>query len=470
MTAPVPTTVEALRSALAQTIACSAQELQDAIGQVVVVMADAVPQLLNSGVPERSVYDADTRTMALLADRIPAGLEAQAISDEMVRHHGRRVAEVVLGKLPEPKVLEAGDKVFVLSEQRLATVLNVYGDGLKGSGGEVRVDLCGNTPIQNLEPYDPALHASYDDTFVPIKAEWKKNYGITQDVPLRKEEEEFGIQAVLTRQEGESIALFKQRCGDAMGHFADNSPVRRGFVGRYTALPDGRLKNDSAWGQGWLNELPAETCVIVSHSGIDQSGFIPYTQEQLAAAPLNPGLVFSKDSDPLIKVRLRDSESQDEEVEFNASDVLKHNGENRSWAELGRDPLHQHAQMSMAEDYALYAFKRKFGDMEAYEATVLEGLDGPNADVKNDLAPAVVEAAQFHSMRGHVAEGTQVRFGSGEVLTVRSALKGWNLESEDGKVALGPFDGAMALTAAVVQRDAASERTQERDSSPSPGF
>lgn len=66
----------------------------------------------------------------------------------------------------------------------------------------------------------------------------------------------------------------------------------------------------------------------------------------------------------------------------------------------------------------------------------------------------MVDAAGFHSMRGHVAEGTNVRFASGEVLTVRSAMVGWKLVSQDGSLSLGPYDGAMALTEAIVQRDA----------------
>lgn len=357
MHTPVISTAVALRAALAQVIACSAQELQEAIGQVVVATAAELPVETDS--PERSVYDADTRTMVLLADRIPAGLERQAVVGEMLRQHGRRVAEVVVGKLPEPTSLEAGDKVFVLAEQCLGTVLNVYGDGLNGYHGDVRVDVSGNTQIDALEPYDPALHAMYDDTFVPIKAEWKVSYGITQDVPLRSEE-----------------------------------------------------------------------------------------------------------VDPLIKVQLRDSEGNDEVVEFNASDVLKHNEEARSWAEVGRDEAAQHAQMSWAEDYALYAFKRKFGDMDEYEVTVLEGLSELDESL-DEVAPTVlVDASSFHSMRGHAAEGTRVRFSSGEELTVRSAMRGWNLESDDGKVSLGPFDGAMALTSAIVQRD----NGLVRDVSPSPGF
>jgi len=82
---------------------------------------------------------------------------------------------------------EAGDKVFVISEQRLATILDVYGDGMNGDHGDIRLDLSGNTPLDNIERYEAGKHAAFDNTFTPIKAEWKEFYGITKDVPLRQE-------------------------------------------------------------------------------------------------------------------------------------------------------------------------------------------------------------------------------------------------------------------------------------------
>jgi hypothetical protein len=84
---------------------------------------------------------------------------------------------------------EAGDKVFVLPEQRLATVLNVYGDGdgVNGDCGDIRLDLCGNTSLTDIEPYDSVKHAQFDHTFQPIRRAWKEDYGITKDVPLRED-------------------------------------------------------------------------------------------------------------------------------------------------------------------------------------------------------------------------------------------------------------------------------------------
>lgn len=68
-------------------------------------------------------------------------------------------------------------------------------------------------------------------------------------------------------------------------------------------------------------------------------------------------------------------------------------------------------------------------------------------------SPICVAATQFHSMRGHVAEGARVSFTSKPTLTLRSAMRGWRLVSDDGTEILGPFDSAMAVTAAVVQRE-----------------
>ena len=54
MSAPQMTTAEALRTALASTIACSAQELQDAVGRIVVATSAECP---DSGSDVRSLSD-----------------------------------------------------------------------------------------------------------------------------------------------------------------------------------------------------------------------------------------------------------------------------------------------------------------------------------------------------------------------------------------------------------------------------
>lgn len=81
--------------------------------------------------------------------------------------------------------LEAGDKVFLKPENCLATVLNVYGDGVNGSDGEVRLDMSGNTHISDIEHYDSVKHAKFDNTFIPVRRQWLIDYNITKDIPVR---------------------------------------------------------------------------------------------------------------------------------------------------------------------------------------------------------------------------------------------------------------------------------------------
>jgi len=73
--------------------------------------------------------------------------------------------------------------------------------------------------------------------------------------------------------------------------------------------------------------------------------------------------------------------------------------------------------------------------------------------MRNQNEVGLVLATGFHPMKGHVAEGTRVKFQSGEELTVKSAMRGWKLRNETSGEELGPFDGAMELTAAIVRRD-----------------
>lgn len=99
---------------------------------------------------------------------------------------GLTAAEEIRAAVIEAQVVfEPGDKVFVKSEQKLATVLSVYGDGVDGSFGVMRLDLCGNTDVDDIELYDPVKHAQFDSTFTPIDARWKLEYGITKDIPVR---------------------------------------------------------------------------------------------------------------------------------------------------------------------------------------------------------------------------------------------------------------------------------------------
>jgi len=89
-----PSSVDRLRQAIANTLSIDAQGLQAAIGQLVVATSADYPA---AGPEDRSLYSAAVRTTVLLADRIPAGQEAQALAQEIDRHHGRQAAQAVLG-------------------------------------------------------------------------------------------------------------------------------------------------------------------------------------------------------------------------------------------------------------------------------------------------------------------------------------------------------------------------------------
>lgn len=116
MNAPLFTTAEALRAAIASTIVCSAQELQDAVGQVMVATAAELPIAVAFAPEERSVSDPATRTLVLLVDRIPQGQEAQILASEIERHHGRQVAQSVLGARAD-ELLGGPQSVPMLEDQ-----------------------------------------------------------------------------------------------------------------------------------------------------------------------------------------------------------------------------------------------------------------------------------------------------------------------------------------------------------------
>lgn len=65
-----------------------------------------------------------------------------------------------------------------------------------------------------------------------------------------------------------------------------------------------------------------------------------------------------------------------------------------------------------------------------------------------------VKAEHFHPMKGHVRQGMEVLFKTGEVLQVQSTMTGWSLRNNQSGETLGPYDGAQALTIAIVERDA----------------
>lgn len=56
----------------------------------------------------------------------------------------------------------------------------------------------------------------------------------------------------------------------------------------------------------------------------------------------------------------------------------------------------------------------------------------------------------FHPMRGHMVDGAKITMANGEVLTLHSVLRGWELRGEGG-VALGaPSADAYEITGRIV--------------------
>lgn len=68
-----------------------------------------------------------------------------------------------------------------------------------------------------------------------------------------------------------------------------------------------------------------------------------------------------------------------------------------------------------------------------------------------------IQAAAFHPMRGHVADGVKVAFPGGTVLTVKATMRGWTLVDENGRQQTTPTHDANALTASIVKIEAAAE-------------
>ena len=106
------TTPDALRAAIAEAVQVDAQQLQSAVGSIQVATSE---QLQVTDPQIKSLYDADSRTLTLLADRIPAGQEGQAFAESLLEHIGWDAAENILGPDAAEKLEDAA---FARAEQR----------------------------------------------------------------------------------------------------------------------------------------------------------------------------------------------------------------------------------------------------------------------------------------------------------------------------------------------------------------
>ena len=83
------TTPEALRAAIAEAVQVDAQQLQSAVGSIQVATSE---QLQVTDPQIKSLYDADSRTLTLLVDRIPAGQEAEDFAAALIQHLGHNIS------------------------------------------------------------------------------------------------------------------------------------------------------------------------------------------------------------------------------------------------------------------------------------------------------------------------------------------------------------------------------------------
>lgn len=66
---------------------------------------------------------------------------------------------------------------------------------------------------------------------------------------------------------------------------------------------------------------------------------------------------------------------------------------------------------------------------------------------------ALIKAREFHQMKGHIDEGNQILFSSGEVLIIKNSMRGWHLYAYNERTDIsGPMD-ASGLTRFIWDRE-----------------
>jgi len=59
----------------------------------------------------------------------------------------------------------------------------------------------------------------------------------------------------------------------------------------------------------------------------------------------------------------------------------------------------------------------------------------------------------FHTMRGHVADGTTVSMDNGDVLKISAGMYGWNITDQTGRIVAHGQDSARAVECFIVNYD-----------------
>ncbi|SFF32399.1 hypothetical protein [Paracidovorax wautersii] len=119
-------TTDCLRQVIANTLQIDAAGLQATIGHLVVATSAEHPA---APADARSVHDAAAGITVLLADRIPAGQEAQALAAEIELNHGRQAVHAVLGELADE--LLGSDSNRKLAESADESMQDVIDDVLE---------------------------------------------------------------------------------------------------------------------------------------------------------------------------------------------------------------------------------------------------------------------------------------------------------------------------------------------------
>ena len=71
----------------------------------------------------------------------------------------------------------------------------------------------------------------------------------------------------------------------------------------------------------------------------------------------------------------------------------------------------------------------------------------------------IVDAGEFHPMRGHVRDGIQINFADGTTGELQSTMNGWIIRQ--GEHTHGPYSGWAIITSAVLDlQKKAVERCQ----------
>ena len=109
------TTPEALRAAIAEAVQVDAQQLQAAVGSIQVASSEHI-QRADIGDQIQSLYNSKSRTLTLLADRIPAGQEAQAFTTALAFHFGSDVATELVRQEITSRVFAAEAKSGMTAE------------------------------------------------------------------------------------------------------------------------------------------------------------------------------------------------------------------------------------------------------------------------------------------------------------------------------------------------------------------